>query len=117
MTGKADTHVWLFQDNAYLWSARLLIYGFPVPRFQQEIKVRDIVAVPFAEIAEHSGFIGDHQQSAVFFKLMYKRFRRNIINNYPAKVACRDIADLCLELGNLLGGNIFLLFKSFELAF
>ena len=47
---------------------------------------------------------------------MNERFGRNIVNGYPAEVARRNIADLRLELGDLLGGDIFFLFKSFELA-
>lgn len=47
---------------------------------------------------------------------MHKGFGSNIVNSYPAEVACRNVADLRPELGYLLGSNIFLLFKSLELA-
>lgn len=43
---------------------------------------------------------------------MHKGFGSNIVNSYPAEVACRNVADLRPELGYLLGSNIFLLFKS-----
>ena len=115
LTGKTDAHVGLFEDYARS-GCSVADIGLAVPRFQEQIKVRDIVAVTSAEITEHSGFIGDHQQSAIFFKQVHKGFGSHIVHRYSAEVACRDIAQLCLQLGNILSGDIFLLFKGFQLA-
>lgn len=115
LTRKADAHVWLFKHYARPGRSVADI-RFTIPRFQQEVKVRYIVAVTSAEITEHSGFIGYHKECAVFFKQIHKRFGCNIVNSYPAEVARRHIAKVCLQLGNLLGGNVFFLFKCFELA-
>ena len=53
LTRKTDAHVRLFQHYTRPGHSVADI-RFTVPRFQQEIKVRDIVAVSPAEITEHS---------------------------------------------------------------
>ena len=71
LTRKADAHVGLFENNARPGRSVADI-RFTISRFQEQIKVRDIIAVTSAEIAEHTGFIGYHKQSAVFFKQIHK---------------------------------------------
>ena len=112
---KADAHIGLFQHDARPGGS-VADVGLAVPRFQQEIEVRHVVAVSSAEIAEHTCFIGYHKKCAVFFEQVNKGFGCNIVHRYPAEVAGRNIADLGLELGYLLSGHIFFLFKNFELA-
>ena len=115
LTGKTDAHVGLFEDYARS-GCSVADIGLAVPRFQQEVEIRNVVGIASAEITEHSGFIGYHKECAVFFKQIHKRFGCNIVNRYSAEIARWHIAQLCSELGYLLGGNVFLLFKCFELA-
>lgn len=115
LTRKTDAHIGLFQHDARPGGS-VADVGLTVPRFQQEVEVRHVIAVSSTEITEHSGFVRDHQQSTVLFKQVHKGFGRNIVYGYPAKVAGRNVADLCLEFGDFLSGNVFLLFKCFELA-
>ena len=71
LTGKADAHVGLFEDYARPGGS-VADVGLAVSRFQQEVEVRDVVAVTSTEIAEHSGFVRDHQECTVFFKQVHK---------------------------------------------
>ena len=116
LTRKANAHIRLFENNTR--SCCSVAYErFTVPALQQQVNVGNVVAVSSAEIAEHSGFIGYHQQGFVLFKQTYQRFGRYIINRNPAEVTLRDIAQVGLKFCYLLGSHIFLLFKSFQLAF